>query len=559
MKPNWTLPPTVPDSVVAELGFPRAQSQLLYNRNLKTRAAAEAFLSPSASDMHDPALLPDMDAATRRLSRAVAERELICVYGDFDMDGISGTAVLSTALRRLGGRVAPYLPNRMSEGHGLNERAVADLADRGVSVIVTVDCGGLSDPGHATAAARGVDMIVTDHHTVTDMPPYPVAALVNPHRPDNAYPFPELTGAGMAYKLAQALFDDAGRDEPTDLLALAALGTVGDVGPLVDENRYIVSEGIRRMNDARSVGLSALAQAAGLGDKDLDAEALVFQIIPRLNAPGRLGDPGISLELLSAEDELVAREMAERLNYLNVERRELTEAGVEKAQAQVSRRYPYALPEVVMVGSRTWKNGVVGLIAARLAESRGKPAVVLSVGEHESRASARSVPGCNIHSILQERSHLMTRFGGHAQAAGFTIPNDNLPELAEYFESLSIGLTEPMLPLDMRASPSTAWDELFGFTEKLAPFGKKGNPKPLFAALGLQTLGALTVGKGGAHLKLRLRDGETAWDAIAFRQGSRLADLNRSRGVDIAYSMERNTFRGRARRQLVVEDLAPSN
>ena len=560
MKRNWKLKPAVPEDAAAALGFPRPQAQLLYNRGLRSKEETRAFLSPS---QHDPTLLPDMDKAAQRTRRAISDGELIGVFGDFDIDGISGAAVAMTGLGRLGARIVPYIPNRADEGHGLNETAVRRLADEGVSLLVTVDCGTTSEPEIELASELGMDTIITDHHAIFEQPPYPPLALVNYQRPDSRYPFQHLTGAGMAYKLAQAVYEDAGKDEPEDLLELVALGTVGDVGPMLGENRYFVSEGLRRMNRTEIPGLRALVEVAGYGGKELDTSALSFGLIPRLNAPGRLGAADISLELLTTSDTERARCAAAMMEQSNRQRQALTRKGVVQAEAQIVKRWGNSIPDIIMVGHRDWNPGILGLIAARLVETYDRPAIAVSVGEKESRASARSVPGFDILEPIKGGSDLLIRFGGHTQAAGFTIQSENLRELADHFEAFSSGAfengaAEAPVEIEMEVTPSEASGELFEFTRKLAPFGV-GNPQPVFASRSLRVTRSMTVGASGAHLKLSVEDsGGSVWDAIAFRQGERAAEATPGALLDLAYTMELNTWRGVTNIQLVVEDFIPS-
>ena len=557
MKPTWNVRPPVPDHIVSRLGFPKPRAQLLYNRGITDHYDATVFLSPNESDSPSPWLMPDMDAAVKRVIRAIEGGEPIGVFGDFDIDGISGTAVLTTALRGLGASVVPYIPDRASEGHGLTAQSVRAMASRGASMLLTVDCGFSEADGAEVAKSLGVDAVITDHHVVSSPPPYPFAALVNPHRPDSEYPFPHLTGVGAAYKLAQALYEALDREEPQELLELVALGTIGDVGPLTGENRYFVAEGIRQMNVNRSTGIAALADVAGLGESELDAQALSFQIIPRLNAPGRLADAGISLELLTTTSRRRARTLAKMIDAINIERRERTAEGVNEAERQIQKRWDGLPPGIIMVGHRTWGHGIVGLIAGRLSEKYGRPAIAVAIDGAQSRGSARSVPSCNILEVIDQSGHLMTRYGGHAQAAGFAIPTENLRVLADAFERLPAdhyGAGEPEFDIDMAAAPSFVEREIFEFAERLAPFGKS-NPRPMFASPPMHLLDAFTVGAGGAHLKLRLGDGPNAWEAIAFRQGGRLAEARSAAEIAVAYRMERNVWRGRTRMQLLVEDI----
>ena len=562
MKQNWAILKPAPVEVVEALGFPPLQAQLLYNRGLSSRSEALSFLSPSSSDVHDPLLLPDMDRAVARLRRAISDGETIGVFGDFDIDGISGTAVVMNGLRGLGARVVPYLPDRVDEGHGLNFDAVRSLADQGVTVLVTVDCGADADKEVEAAKSLGVDSIVTDHHTMLDGAPYPAAeALVNPNRTDSRYPFDHLTGVGLAYKLVQAVYDDAGMEPPVALLELVALGTVGDVGPLIGENRYFVSEGLRRMNRTGSPGLRALIEVSGYGGKPLDSMALSFGLIPRLNAPGRLDDAEISLNLLTSTESEKAIAQAALMEQYNRQRQALTRTAVGQADAQVLKRWQGSLPQVIMVGRKDWHPGILGLVAARIAEKHGRPAIAISVGERESRASARSVKSFGIFDILNQRSELFAKFGGHQRAAGFTIPNQHLKTLADHMEALPIhiaddGTSGTQLDIDLAAGPSLVEKELFEFTQKLAPFGE-ASPRPRFAASGLRVVDSRRVGSG-RHLKLGIDDGRKKWDAIAFRQGHLSSQTRPGAHVDIAYGMELNTWQGRTSLQLVLDDLSVS-
>ena len=559
MKSNWTLPPDVPERAISEMGLPPSQAQLLYNRGISARGEADAFLNPSEADLRDPMALPDMDLAAARLRKAVRDGESVGVFGDFDIDGISGTAAAALGLRELGATVFPYLPDRDDEGHGLNEKAVRSLAARGASVLVTVDCGATSDAEIALARSLGVDCVITDHHVMFDPPSPDAAALVNPKRRDSSYPYEDLTGAGLAYKLMQAVYAGMGREEPRHLLELVALGTVGDVGAMKGENRYFVSEGLRRMNDTRFEGLRALRSVAGLDGRELDTAALSFQIIPRLNAAGRVADPGVSLNLLTTSDPRRASALAEDLDNHNRRRRILTEAGVEQARAQLRKRWGDASPPgVIMVGDKRWIPGILGLIASRLAETYGKPAIAVSVGSETSRASARSVEGFDIVSAIESRSDLLTNFGGHAQAAGFGVRSENLRELADRFaavpESAFAGAAEGTVALDMLAPPSFVESDLFEFARRMAPYGA-GNPQPTFASdAPLAVADSRTVGDG-KHLKMRLREGGGRfWDAIAFGMGARADEARAGSEIELAYHMEENNWNGRVTMQLRTVD-----
>ena len=570
MKHNWNLRPPVPDATVSALGFPYLQSQLLYNRGMSSREVADAFLSPNESDVCDPTLMPDMEKAVSRLRRAIEEGERVGVFGDFDIDGISGSAVVIRGLGNLGADVEPYIPNRnrLDEGHGLTRQAVRAIADMGVSLLITVDCGSYDTESVEFASSLGMDVIITDHHSVLE--DIPALAFINSNRPGSKYPFRHLAGVGTVYKLMQALYEDAGRDEPSELLEFVALGTVSDVVPLIGENRYFVSEGLRRMNRSSVPGLRALIEASGNRGKALDTSTLSFGLIPRLNAPGRLHDERdadgmryMALNLLMTADSQNAQYMAADMEISNKRRQALTEEGVAQARAQVTKRWGRSsLPGIIMVGHRDWKPGIVGLIASKLVDMYNRPAIAVSVGESESRASARTIPGFDIFEPIQKKRDLLIKFGGHKQAAGFSVSNESLRTLADYFEEVSEGVfdtssSEPPIEVDVEAGPSVVAKEAFDFTQKLAPFGKS-NPQPMFASGPLRVVKSFSVG-AGKHLKLTVADDDgSTWDAIAFRQGGRVSRAAPGSHLDVAYRMELNTWRGRDSLQLVVEDFAPS-
>ncbi len=571
MKNNWKLRPPVPKKTVSALGFPQLQSQLLYNRGLSSREEAQSFLSPDESHVCDPMLLPDMDRAVSRLGRAIEDGERVCVFGDFDIDGISGTAVVMSGLRKLGADVVPYIPNRnrLDEGHGVTGDAIRVIADMGASVLVTVDCGSYDGESVKLASSLGIDAIITDHHAVLEPPP--ALAFINSNRPDSQYPFRHLAGVGTAYKLMQAVYEDAGRDEPEELLEFVALGTVSDIVPLIGENRYFVGEGLSRMNRTSVPGLKALLEVSGNRGKALDTTTLSFSLIPRLNAPGRLHDEQdeldaryMALNLLTTADPDSVRYMAADMEISNKRRQALTEEGVKQAKAQVVKRWGRSsLPGVLMVGHREWKPGIVGLIASKLVDMYNRPAIAVAVGESESRASARTVPGFNIFEPIEMKSKLLIKFGGHKQAAGFTTSNQNLRALADHFEAVSEGIFDTgagdvPLDIEMEAGPSLVSSDLFDFTRELEPFGQS-NPQPLFASDGLCVVNSTRVG-AGRHLKMTVQDRDgSSWDAIAFRQGERISHSRPGTYLDIAYSMELNTWRGATSLQLVVEDFALSS
>ena len=555
---RWQIKPPPPSGFASELGLPPFQAGILYNRGVRSREEADAFAGSGSSEWNDPALLPDMAEGVERLAAAVGSGETIGIFGDFDADGVTGAALLALALREVGARVITHIPDRVEDGHGLNSGAVRELTDKSVTLLVTVDCGATSVEEIGLASSLGVDTIVTDHHTMTTGVP-DARAVINCRREDSRYPFDGLTGAGTALKLAEALYQRLGRSYPGHLLELAALGTVADVGPLRGENRYIVKQGLRRINSTRNAGIRALAEAAQVKLGSIDTESLSFGLIPRINSAGRVGNADLSLALLTAPDRASARRIASQLDEMNTERKRVTEAAMRVARRQVEGRAGEP-PHLLWVASEAWIPGVLGLIAGRLADRHYRPAVAVSLGDEVSRASARSIPEFDVVSALAESGAPFVKFGGHPQAAGFTLATSRLGELeaglVERARRELDGLElSPTVDIDCEVDLSDATGENFEFMRSLEPFGA-GNPAPALLTRGARAVEARRVGSGGRHLKLVVEQGGVALDAIAFGQGEMLEDV--WRGLDLVYRAELDTWGYRPRIQLNVLDMRPS-
>jgi single-stranded-DNA-specific exonuclease len=538
--------------------------QILYHRGVREADSMHRFLAGDAGD-DNPFRLRGVAESVARIREAIRRQEPIAVYGDFDVDGVTATALLVGVLESLGGRVVAYIPHRQREGYGLNVAALDRLADQGVRVVVSVDCGvrAVSEINHA--ARRGLDMIITDHHTPPDQLP-PAYALINPRQPGCDYGFKALPGVGLAYKLAQALLrvqrnvplptTRSAVDEES-LLDLVALGTVADLAPLQGENRALVRRGLAVLNQAERVGVQALLAVAQIQPGHVSADTIAFVLGPRLNAAGRLADAKLAYELLSTRDPERARELAAELDARNRERQQLTEEALTKVLDEIA---GHENDYFLMAGSEDIAPGVVGLVASRLTEQFYRPSLVLHIGDEVSHGSARSIEEFVIIDALTEVADLFTRYGGHAHAAGLTIPSEHLDILRERLlaiatrELADVDLT-PRLDVDAdwplgQLKPST-----FQALTQLEPFGKS-NPPPLLLARDVALREYRAVGETGDHLWLKLEHNRVIWDAMAFGQGHWAADMPER--IDIVYTPKIEEWEGQLRLRLEVEDLRPT-
>lgn len=546
-----------------EMDLPPFHSHLLYNRGIRSAAAADLFLNPDRRLSHSPDLLPDIQPAIARLRQALDTGERIGVFGDFDADGITGAALLTTALTQLGADTLPYIPDRVNEGHGLNPDALRHLREEGVSLLITVDCGATSIPEVDLASSLGIDTIITDHHSLLPQLPASVA-LINPKHPHSRYPFGELTGVGMSFKLIEALHQALGLEWPEHLLEFVALGTVSDVGPLIGENRFLVKQGLQRINQTRNPGLRALIRNANLKMGAIDTEALSFNIIPRINVAGRLAHAQTALDLLTTPDADEAARLASDLDYLNKERQSITRDAVAEAERQVAEQTHSqgAPPPIIIVKSDEWLPGLLGLIAGRLADAYYRPAIAVSLDGPACRASARSIPEFDVIAALRQNHDLFERYGGHPQAAGFTMPADDLPRLerslyataAEWLAAADADLA-PTINIDCEAQfslfNSENFDLHFDFMQSLAPFGA-ANPTPVFLTRGVSVREARSVGASRQHIKLRLQQGGVTLDAIAFNMGDRLRELRNHN--DFVYTVGLDTWGNQPKLLLTLQD-----
>ena len=562
---RWNLRPSGPAGSRAELeraGLPPLCAAVLCARGVDTAPAASAFLAHGPDLLHDPFLLRDMEKAVERISRAIREQETLAVYGDYDVDGITATCLLTQFLRTLGGQVVSYIPDRTEEGYGLNNHAIDALARQGVTLIVTVDCGITAAQEVEYARALGVDVVITDHHQCKEVLPQAVA-VVDPRRPDCSYPFPDLAGVGVALKLALALTVPAQRPQVLlDYGELAAIGTVADVMLLQGENRALVHLGLERLADCSRPGLQALLREAGCPRGQVPTTVTIgYGLAPRINAAGRMEQAGTALELLLTQDPQRGQELAQELCQLN-RLRQAIELEIFQHCDQLLTHTPALSAPVIVLAGEGWHQGVIGIVASRLAEKYACPAFMISLDGDKGKGSCRSFGGFNLFGALERCAPLLDSYGGHELAAGFSIRRDNIPafraalcQLVEEFaghqpmeSSLDVDCEIPHCSL-----LSTQDVESLSLLE---PFGS-GNPKPVFLLRSVCVLSHTDVG-GGRHLKLKLRRDGVVMDAIFFSANTAACGIENGQRLDIAFTLQINQFRGNRTVQLQLCDLRPA-
>lgn len=562
-KKKWNVAAPPPDGFHIELGdispvlaHGPLINRLLYNRNIRSRSVARDFLNPSLDSFTDPYALPDMEIAAKRLLHAIKNGEHVGVFGDFDVDGLTATAIIVRTVEHLGGSALPYIPHRESDGHGLSMLAVKSFKEADVKLIVTVDTGSTAVDEVAAAKAVGIDTIITDHHLLDGELPDAIA-LVNPQSDAIAVP---LTGAGVAFKLAQAIYSLADMDMPYELMSLAALGTIGDSAPLVGENRIITRFGLEELGRTRHPGLQALLELSrppSAGGRPT-TELVAFYISPRLNAPGRLGDAEPSLRILTTDSQEEASLLAARLDSANNERRRLSEEVWQSAKTQLNGDAT-GDRSLLAVRCDGYPAGVLGPLAGRLAEEYRLPALAYTVTDGVARASMRSVPSFDVHAALTPLSESLVRFGGHAAAAGFTVEYDYLdPVLAELERSAAWSMMghdpEPTIEIDAETRLADMGASMWDFVSAMEPFGK-ANSKPVFMSRNVAPTEVKTIGATGKHIRMMLEDDGRQVAAIGFNLGD--ARLGRGR-VDVVYELRNDTWRGRVRKELGLLDIRPS-
>ena len=532
-----------------------------------------AFLDPTLRHLHDPSLIPDLDRAARRLLDALAAREPVAVYGDYDVDGVTATSILYHTLRAIApdADVRTYVPHRVDEGYGLNSAALRQLAEGGARVVVSVDCGVTAVEPAQEALRAGLDLIITDHHNPpATMDALPRAfAVVHPRRPDSTYPFGDLCGAGVAYKLAWRLATmHCGAERVTpplrelllELLAFAALGAIADVVPLLGENRVIARFGLSRIKHSRITGLRALVEAAGLAGESVDTDHVGFVLAPRLNACGRMGHAREAVELFTTADADRAATIARELTRLNNERRSTEKAIVEQAcDAAEHAGMTSPTRRAIVLADDRWHQGVIGIACSRLIDRYHRPTILLSRRDGECHGSGRSIDGYGLHAALERCSGHLTGFGGHDMAAGLRLPAASLAAFADAFiadagERIDEARLTPSLWIDSDAALTDLTLEEVSRLERLAPFGQ-GNPKPRLLLRGVRIAAApQAMGVGGKHLSVRVGDNSRMLRLVAWNWGDRAAALAAGQHADFVITPKINTWNGRSSVEGEVED-----
>lgn len=547
------------DQLRSRFNISEMLARALINRGVDSIEKANRFMKADINDLYDSFLLNDMEKAVDRILVAIEENEKICIYGDYDVDGITSTALCVNILRKLEADVMYYLPVRAEEGYGLNHEAIEYIAEQGVNLIITVDCGIRSIDVVETVKESGMNIIITDHHECGEILP-DAYAVVNPHRPDSSYPFKELAGVGVAFKLMQAVTESIGyRELLYDVLDIAAIGTIADVVPLLDENRIIVKNGLEKLLTTENVGLKALIDICDLKDKPISSYNIAFIIAPRINAAGRLADAGRCVELLITEDEALAYSIAKELEVENKERQRIEAEILEQAVAKVTADKDLESRKVIVLDDLNWHPGVIGIVASRIVEQFSKPSILIGLDNEIGKGSGRSMSGFNLYEAMNKCSDLLEKFGGHEMAAGLTIKEDNIEAFRKKINEIAKVMLQgkelsPELLVDYKLEPADINLQIAKQLKDLEPFGM-GNPNPNFVCRNMQVIDKKLVGANNKHLSLNLYDGNNNVKAIAFNMGNLFNVLSSNKKIDIICCMDINVWNNNESVQLVIKDI----
>lgn len=570
MQPDkkWTIKPASDHEVVSrlsiELGVDPVLAELLAQRGINTFEQARAFFRPNLNDLHDPFLMKDMDKAVQRLSKAVSSGEKILVYGDYDVDGTTAVALVYSFLHKYTRNISYYIPDRYNEGYGVSYKGLDWAADNGYTLVITLDCGIKAIEKVEYARSKGVDMIICDHHLPEDGLPQ-AEAVLDPKREDDSYPFDDLSGCGVGFKLVQAYSIRHGIpfEELLPLLDLLAVSIAADLVSVVGENRILAYYGLKQLNTRPNLGLESMINLAGLEPGHITFDDIVFKIGPRLNAAGRMESGRISVELLTAPDRRSADRVAGEINRHNNDRKDIDRRITEEALSMIPAGSSLCYNNVTIVYKEDWHKGVVGIVASRLVEAYFKPAIVLTKSNGLITGSARSVGGFDLYAAIEACAPLLENFGGHLYAAGLTLKEENLAEFVRRLDAAAEGkiqpeMTTPVINIDSRLNFSQITPKFSRILKQFQPFGP-GNSSPVFITENVYDNGNVRkVGNNGGHLKLELIQESQPYypiGAIAFGKGEYFESIAEGNPIDICYSIVENYFRGKENVQLRIKDI----
>ena len=552
--------------LAADIGIHPALGSLLLERGIRDAAAARRFFHPQLSELHDPFLMNDMQTAVERINKALAGKERILVYGDYDVDGCTAVALVYKFLRQFCSNIDYYIPDRYEEGYGISKKGIDFAAATGVRLIIVLDCGIKAVEEIAYAKSLGVDFIICDHH-VPDSELPDAVAILNPKRTDNCYPDTNLSGCGVGFKLMQAFAQSNGiaQGRLVPLLDLCVVSIASDIVPITGENRILAYHGLRSLNTNPGTGLRAIIEVCGLGDRELTMNDIIFKIGPRINASGRMQSGGEAVALLVENDFTEAMEQAERINLYNEARKDLDRQMTEEAVELVRDLPGLDDRRAVVIYNEEWHKGIIGIVASRLTEQYYRPAVVLTRSEDLATGSARSVSGFDVYKAVQSCEDLLENFGGHTYAAGLSMKVENVPEFSRRFEAyvaehIKDEQTQATLDVDAVLDFKDVNFDFYRQLKRFAPFGP-GNARPVFCTFRVYDYGtSKVVGRGQEHIKLELVDNKsnTVMNGIAFGQSSQARLIKTKQAFDIVYSIEENTHK-RGDVQLQIEDIRPSS
>ncbi len=551
-------------ALAREVGVHPVLGYLLGERGITTAAEARRFFHPQLSELHDPFLMNDMQTAVDRLNAAMGGKERIMVYGDYDVDGCTAVALVYKFLRQYYSNVDYYIPDRYEEGYGISRKGIEQAAEMGVTLIIVLDCGIKAVDEIAYARELGIDFIICDHHVPDSVMP-PAVAILNPKRPDNHYPYTDLSGCGVGFKFMQAFAESNGiaSNKLIPLLDLCAVSIAADIVPVMGENRILAYHGLRCLNVNPSIGLQAIIEVCGLEERELSMSDIIFKIGPRINASGRMQNGKEAVELLVEKDYAAALEKANRINLYNEARKDLDKQMTEQAIAQVKEQPDLEKKRAIVIFNEEWHKGVIGIVASRLTELYYRPSVVLTCSDGIATGSARSVSGFDVYKAVQNCKDLLENFGGHTYAAGLSLRVENVPEFTRRFENyvaehITDDQTRARIDIDAVLDFKDVTPRFNSELKRFAPFGP-GNPKPVFCTKRVYDYGtSRVVGRGQEHIKLELVDNKSShvMNGIAFGQSSQARYIKTKRAFDICYTVEDNTHK-RGEIQLFIEDIRP--